>query len=105
MSHPVEDVSAIVHDEVQRADVCLVTLTDGTRIELVSGPTVEKLVRKGLSYYHVCYEVEDLEGALAAMEAHGCVRVSGPCAAPLFGGRSVAFVYSPLGLIELLSRQ
>ena len=102
-THPVREKTAIVRDAAQNADVCLVTLADGSRLELVSGPVVENLVRKGITYYHVCYEVDDLDAEVGALRARRCRVVSGPTAAPLFGGRKVAFLYSPLGLIELLA--
>jgi methylmalonyl-CoA/ethylmalonyl-CoA epimerase len=101
--HAVVERSAIVHDAGQDADVCLLTLADGSALELVSGPVVANLVRKGISSYHVCYEVADLDAAIADLTSQRCRVVSGPTPAPLFDGRQVAFLFSPIGLIELLA--
>ncbi len=92
----------VIHDRQQDAHVCLVTLADGSRFELVSGPRVEGLVRKGLTYYHVCYEVDDLDKAVSELLTRRCRLVSAPAEAPLFDGRRVAFLHSRLGLFELL---
>ncbi len=80
------------------------TLRDGTKFELVSGEIVANLVKKSMSYYHVCYEVDDIDSAIAQMEKNSCRIVSGPIEAALFDQRRVAFLYSPIGLVELLSR-
>lgn len=96
--------SGPVYDERLQATVCLISTKSGLQVELVSGKRVDGLVRKGLSYYHVCYEVEDLSGALVRMQAANCLVVVPPTPATLFGMREVAFVYSPLGLIELLQK-
>ena len=101
--HAVVERSDIVHDAGQDADVCLVTLADGSALEFVSGPVVANLVSKGISTYHLCYEVADLDAAIADLTSQRCRVVSGPTAAPLFDGRQVAFLFSPLGLIELLA--
>ena len=55
------EVGETVFDEKQNASLCMVTMTDGTQIELISGPVVEKLVRKRTFLYHICYETDDLE--------------------------------------------
>jgi len=95
--------SNVVHDSGQRADVCLVRLAGGVTVELVAGEAVAGLVAKGVTYYHLAYEVDDLGTALEELRRGGSLLVSGPSPAPLFEGRSVAFLYSPLGLVELVS--
>jgi methylmalonyl-CoA/ethylmalonyl-CoA epimerase len=101
-THDVTCDSGITHDPLQHADLCLLTLRDRPSIELVSGEPVADLVRKGQSWYHVCYEVADIECTIAELGEHRCRVVSGPVPAILFGGRRVAFLYGPTGLIELL---
>jgi methylmalonyl-CoA/ethylmalonyl-CoA epimerase len=55
--------------------------------------------------YHLCYTVEDLEGELARFRRHGCVKISGPTPAVAFGGRRIAFLFTPQrDIIELLER-
>lgn len=69
------------------------------------GPVDNLLSKRGPSVYHVCYEADDAEAALAGMEAAG-VRVlplGPPRPAILFGGRRVSF-YNVVGfgVIELI---
>lgn len=99
---PVKSVSEIVFDEKQNANLCMLTLDDGSRIELVSGPVVEKRVKKMQFLYHTCYETEDLQAAMEAFEEKGAKIVSGPKEAVLFGMRRVAFLMTDMGLVELL---
>lgn len=82
--------------------MCLLECVDGLRIELVSGAAVAGLVSKGMTWYHNCYEVEDIASAIDALAQARCVLAREPRPAVLFGGRQVAFLYSPLGLLELL---
>ena len=101
-THEVTHDSGVVHDPAQRADLCLLSLADGGAIELVAGEAVSSLVKRGHSYYHLCHEVDDLETTIGGLEPSGCRLVSPPTPAVLFGGRPVAFLLSPTGLVELL---
>jgi methylmalonyl-CoA/ethylmalonyl-CoA epimerase len=99
---PVTADSGVVHDPVQDADLCLLDIEDQPAFELVSGPMVEGMLRRKNSYYHVCYEVDEITDAIAHFEAHGSRLISGPVPAVLFDGRPVAFLLSPIGLVEVL---
>lgn len=101
---PVSDCSEIVHDAEQNADLCLVAVEGSPPLELISGPVVENLVRKGIMLYHICWEVDDMETALARLCDGGCLIVSSPKPAILFDFRRVAFLRSPIGLIEILEK-
>jgi methylmalonyl-CoA/ethylmalonyl-CoA epimerase len=101
-THVVVDDSGLVHDPIQDADLCLLSLDGTTAIELVSGPVVESLLRRGHSLYHLCYEVPSVEAAIEQLITSGCRLVSGPAPAVLFAGRRVAFLLGPTGLVELL---
>lgn len=102
-THSVLDDSGTVYDPEQGAYVRLFKVDDdGAAIELVSGPAVASVVRRGQSYYHVCYAVPDIREAIAKAKRAGAVEVSPPKPAILFGGRRVAFVYTAIGLVEFL---
>ncbi|MDQ2729295.1 MAG: VOC family protein [Actinomycetota bacterium] len=103
-THTIVAATDVVHDDVQEADLCLLTDRSGLHIELVAGPVVANLLRKGHTYYHLCYEVEDLESTVAWLETEGCRQLRPPTPAPLFDGRRVCFLVSPTGIIELLER-
>jgi methylmalonyl-CoA/ethylmalonyl-CoA epimerase len=101
---PLWRAGAEMKDAGQDATLCLLSGPEGPAYELVAGPAVEGILKKGLALYHVCYEVDDLEAALAGLQAQGYRLVREPLPAPLFGGRRVAFVHGLLGLVELLER-
>ena len=101
-SMPVVGESPIVRDEIQDIDVCLIHLSGGLSIELVAGPIVDELKGRGFTYYHLCFEVDGLDRNLQHLQAAGALCVRGPMPAALFGNRRIAFVMSPIGLIELL---
>lgn len=91
----------IVYDELQKASLCLLKTDTGLDVEFISGEQVASL-GKGVSYYHLCYTVENLEEAVSEFENKGAVVVSTPKPAVLFGGKRVAFLLVRSGLIELL---
>ncbi|SDN57766.1 Glyoxalase/Bleomycin resistance protein/Dioxygenase superfamily protein [Klenkia soli] len=66
---------------------------------------VQDWLRRGIRMYHVCYETDDLAGALDALGRGGHRAVSRPAPAVAFGGRPVAFVMlRTRSLVELLQR-
>ena len=101
-THDVVADSGIVHDPLQGADLCLLSLRDAPAIELVAGAAVNDLVAKGHSWYHLCHEVDDLQAAVDALCEQGSMIVVPPTPAVLFADRPVSFLLSPLGLVELL---
>jgi len=102
--YDVTHISPIVFDEYQDASVCLIAANNNIHIELVAGKQVESLLNKGISLYHVCYEVADFFLTLEKFLAQGAVVVSEPKPAPLFNNRLVTFVNTHLGLVELLEK-
>ena len=101
-THTIVAASDVVHDAHQDADLLLLTDVSGLGIELVAGPIVANLVGKGQSYYHLCYEVAVLEDTIEQLGELGCRVIREPAPAPLFDGRRVCFLYSPMGIVELL---
>ena len=94
-----------VRDPLQDADLQLFELNDGSRIELVAGKPVQSALGKGLNLHHVCYEVQSVEKAIEEWYRRGAVVVSPPKPAVLFDGRLVAFVLTPVGLVEFLNAE
>jgi methylmalonyl-CoA/ethylmalonyl-CoA epimerase len=93
--------SGTVHDPIQNADLRLFNEGQPGAIELVSGPIVEKFVRK-MSYYHVCYTTPDIERTIADAKAIGAMSAGPVVPAVLFGGRRIVFMYTDIGLVEFL---
>ena len=101
----VKEESDVIFDENQKAEVCLLSLQDGTSLELISGEMVEGLVRKGTYLYHTTYTVENMKRCIRALKKQpGLVIISEPKPAKLFNGKLVAFFSTPIGIIELLEK-
>ena len=99
----VKNISDEIFDEKQNATLCMVDMHDGYRIELITGEVVKGYLKRRQNLYHTCYEVDNIEEALAELRGD-CVALSEPKEAILFGGKRVVFLMSPVGLIELLER-
>jgi methylmalonyl-CoA/ethylmalonyl-CoA epimerase len=81
----------------------------GPRIELVCSlegrGVLSDWLRKGTKFYHVAYEVDDLQSAAPAFEALGAKLVVEPVPGAAFGMRLLCFYMLPnLVLVELISR-
>lgn len=97
-----KEVSEIIHDKLQNADLCMLKTTTGLDVEFISGERVANLLKAKISYYHLCYSVANMEKAIAHFENNGSLIVSEPKPAILFGGKRVAFLMTRIGLIELV---
>jgi len=85
--------------------VCIVTTDDGTNIELVSGITVEKFVKKRQYLYHNCWETEDIHLTIEHFIQNGSMLISEPKPSELFNNRKVAFLLTDIGIMELLESE
>ena len=101
--HQVIEKSATVFDQAQNAELVLLTLADGTRIELISGKPVETFLKKNITYYHLCFEVDDIDTEIDRLVNAGAFLISEPKPAILFNNRKVAFLNVSYGMIELLN--
>lgn len=67
---------------------------------------VAQFVRSGGGLYHLCYECDDLEAALARLREAGSAVARPPAVAPAIGGRRVAFLVTrQRQLIELVESE
>ena len=100
-----ELLSDPIFDPLQNANLILVKV-GGLRVELVSGEKVSRFLsqEKGLSFYHVCYEVKDFDKFIEKYRnIKGVILVSSPQPAILFNYRRVVFfMMKGLGLVEIL---
>ena len=100
--YTVSSVGPVVFDSVQNASLCMVETAHGINFELVTGDRVSGLLKRKQSYYHLCYEVSDLEAETLAMIAAGAVAITKAEPAVLFDNRRVRFFMTQTGMIELL---
>ena len=102
--HTIVKRSEVVYDALQNASLCLVHSDMGLGVEFVAGEQVARMIKKGISYYHLCYEVENLDATISECVSNGAMIVSEPKPAVLFGNRRVSFLYLPYGLVEFLEK-
>jgi methylmalonyl-CoA/ethylmalonyl-CoA epimerase len=103
--HEIIDQSPVVTDKAQNAELVLLTLSDGTHLELISGKQVEGMLKKNITYYHLCFEVDDIRAEIDRLEKQHAKLLSPPTPAPLFDNREVAFLHVSYGIIELLGKK
>ena len=103
--HKIVKKTKILYDPLQDANLCMLTLEDGTNLELVSGKVVEIFLKKKIDYYHICYEVTDIEEEVEKICSNGGVQISEIKPAVLFSNRRVVFFKVDYGIIELLEEK
>ncbi|MBD5655525.1 MAG: VOC family protein [Candidatus Eremiobacteraeota bacterium] len=79
----------------------------GPRLELLRNDTepgvLTPWLKKGVRFYHVAYEVDDLAAAAATLLTAGTKALMEPVPAVAFGGRPICFYMLPnLSLVELI---
>ena len=100
--HNIIDISPIVFDPQQKAELCIIKTSEGVTIELISGEQVQNLIKKRITYYHICFETDDINAEIIRLQNVGALLVSEPKPAILFENRKVAFLQVSYGLIELV---
>ena len=103
-------VSGPFDDPIQKVSVNFLTQTadDAAEIELIAPLTEDAPIRSMLSKtgggaYHLCFETNDLDGALRHLRQQKCLVVGAPAPAVAFQGRRIAWLYTPTRLlIELV---
>jgi hypothetical protein len=102
--HNIIEKTDIIYDPLQKAELCMLTLEDGTNLELVSGEVVETFLKKKIDFYHICYEVDNISEELKRICFNGGVQISEIKPAILFNNRKVVFIKVSYGIIELLEK-
>ena len=104
-----EVISGPFEDPIQDVKVCFLgpAGAGSAPIELISprssASPVNGYLSKGIGAYHVCFETDEIKKALAELWRKGCVVISEPVPAVAFGGRRIAWCFTPARqLIELL---
>ncbi|HEX8916046.1 MAG TPA: VOC family protein [Humisphaera sp.] len=104
-------------DPVQRVTVCFLGRPAAAagaaaepEIELIAplgdDSPVRRLLKAGGGAYHTCYAVADVDAALRRARETNCLVVSGPVPAVAFGGRRIAWFYTPARqLVEVVERE
>lgn len=115
----IEDTSAIyvaggysktivTFDPIQNVNICWLQKDGMPLVELLepvdeASPVFKTLEKMGVTPYHTCYIVDNLEGAVGALRKQHYVMVSKPEVAVAINGSRVAFFFNKnVGLIELV---
>lgn len=102
--HQVKSVSKVIYDKKQEAELCILEIEDGLKIELIAGKQVENLLKKKITYYHICYEVENITKEKEKLIKNGAFLLSDEKEAVLFSNRKVCFLMTFYGMIELVEK-
>jgi methylmalonyl-CoA/ethylmalonyl-CoA epimerase len=100
----------VVCDSIQQVRICFVAKDHNPRIELVEplneGSSVHKLLQKnGVSPYHLCYEVANIDESFNALVERGFTPLFRPVEAAALDNRRIAYFFKKeIGFIELVNR-
>jgi methylmalonyl-CoA/ethylmalonyl-CoA epimerase len=103
-------MSEIYCDKIQNTQIAFLSKDICPLIELVApinenSPVVKTLNKMGVTPYHICYEVEDIEQSVTALKKQHFLPLFKPVEAIAFGNRQICYLYNQhVGLIELLSK-
>jgi methylmalonyl-CoA/ethylmalonyl-CoA epimerase len=105
-------ISETCLDPIQNVKLAFITPTDinSPSIELIEPvddkSPVNNLLKKGVSLYHLCYSVKNLDEAIKEMKQYGFIPFSKPVPAVALQNKKIAFVFSKDNIIiELLEEQ
>ena len=88
--------------------ICFLDKEGAPRLELLQplddqSPVARTLATAGVTPYHFCYEVRNIDEAIAALRTKRFLLVSGPVPACAMDNKRVAFMFQKnTGLIELV---
>jgi methylmalonyl-CoA/ethylmalonyl-CoA epimerase len=106
-----KEIPEIYEDTLQNIKISFINLA-GAKIELIEPldsnkkSPVDNIIKKNMSYYHLCFRTGCLEKTVSQLLEKGAVEVIKPIPASAFGNRKIAFLYvKHLGLIELVERE
>lgn len=97
-----------VDDPLQHVRISFLNKEGAPRLELLEpldeqSPVARTLATAGVTPYHMCYEVSDLESAIAELRTQRFLLVNGPVPACALENRRIAFMFQKnTGLIELV---
>ena len=100
--------SSSIFDPVQNVNICWLTKEGMPTVELLApvdekSPVNKTLEKVGVSPYHCCYVVDNLEDACAELRKQRYIIVSKPAKAVAFCGSRVCFLFNKnVGLIEIV---
>lgn len=101
----------VVEDPIQQVRISFLHKEGSPSLELLeplneNSPVDRTLRSVGVSPYHICYRVDDIETAITQLRSRRFLLVSGPVHACAMGDRQIAFLFEKnTGLIELVETE
>ena len=97
----------IVNDDTQKTRICFLRKAGEVSIELVEpypeNATMQKMLKKGVTPYHTCYTVHDVQAVYEKLTDLGFAPLFSPVEAPAFGNRLICYFWkNDIGLIEVV---
>lgn len=104
------EAGEVVNDDTQKTRICLLKKEGEVDIELVEpypeNETMLKMLKKGVTPYHVCYRVPDVQIAFGQLKESGFTPLFSPVAAPAFNNRLICYFWkNDMGLIEIVEEE
>ena len=100
--------SSVIYDQIQNINVCWLTKEGSPTIELLASvddksPVKRVLEKNGVTPYHFCYSVDNIESAVKELKGQGYLLISKPVEAVAIRSSRICFLFNKnIGLIELV---
>ena len=100
----------VVFDPIQNVYICFLSREGMPMVELLAphdttSPVQQTLDKMGVTPYHMCYMVKDLEESITELRKQRYIVVRKPEPAIAFDNKRVCFLYNKqVGLIELVEQ-
>lgn len=104
-------LGVIFNDDRQQCRIGFIEKSDEVRIELVepyedNEPMLKMLKKKGVSPYHVCYEVDDVDVVYSELNELGWLPMFAPVPAPAFDNRLICYMFKQgIGFVEFVNKK
>lgn len=107
LGYSAEDV---VSDDTQKTKICFLRKAGEVAIELVEpypeNTTMLKMLKKGVTPYHTCYTVADIQKTFEKLKELDFTPLFSPVAAPAFNNRLICYFWKKdIGLIEIVEQE
>jgi len=95
-------------DAIQNTRIAFLSKENMPLIELIapvdaSSPVVKTLEKVGVSPYHICYEVDDIQASIAELRKQRYVLLFNPVEAVALGNCKICYLYNKnVGLVEIV---
>ena len=103
-------LSDIQIDETQKTKIAFLSKLKMPLIELIApvdeySPIVKTLEKVGVSTYHICYEVDDIDFAVVELRKQKFLKLFNPVEAVALNNRKICYLYNKdVGLMEIVGK-